>query len=125
MIDVDRDADALAQLVAQVVGVRQRVDARAVGGVHRMQRLDRQRHARRARVFEQLADAVAHHLARAAEVLANDAAVAVLGQAADDQHQAGRPQRQRLVDGALVVVERSASAGAVGRREHAAAAVAR
>ena len=40
----------VAQLVAEIVGVLHRVHARAVGRVHRMQRLDRERHARGARV---------------------------------------------------------------------------
>ena len=39
-----------------------------------------------------------------------DAAVAILRQAADDEHEAARAERQRLVDGAPVVVERGAAA---------------
>src|SRR5262245_7712723 len=41
VIGVDRHADAVAQRVAEVESVRQRVHAGAVGRVHRMQRLDR------------------------------------------------------------------------------------
>ena len=51
--------------------------------------------------------------------------VAVLRQTADDENEAGRTERQRLVDRALVVVERSFTAGTVGGGEHAAAAIAR
>ena len=87
-----------------------------------MQRLDRERHARAARVFEQLAQAVAHHFARAGEVARHDLAAAILRQAADDEHEALRAERQRLVDGAAVVVVRGAPAFAIGRRKHAAAA---
>ena len=93
VVDVDGDADARAQFVAQIVGMRHRVDAGAVGRVHRVQRLDRQRHAGGTRVFEQFADAVAHHFARAGEVLRRDRAVTVLGQPADDQHEARRAER--------------------------------
>ena len=73
VIGVDRDAESRAELVAQIVRVLHRVDARAVRGVHGMQRLDGERHAGGPRVLEQLADAVAHHLARAGQVLARDA----------------------------------------------------
>ena len=44
MIGVDHDADAFAQYIAEVVGLRERVHAGAVGGEHRMQRLDRERY---------------------------------------------------------------------------------
>ena len=94
--------------------MRQRVHAGAVGGVHRVQRLDRQRHAGRARVVEQLGDAVAH-LARAPAMSFEPAPVGVLRQAADDEHEARRAERQRLVDGAAIVVARRGAARGVGR----------
>ena len=58
-----------------------------------MQWLDRERHACRPRVFEQFADAIAHHLARADQVLRHDAPIAVSGKTADHQNQAGRVKR--------------------------------
>ena len=124
MVRVDGDAEPRAQLVAQIVGVLHRVHARAVGGVHRVQRLDRERHARRARVAEELADAVAHHFARAGEILRFDGAGAILRQPAHDEYQAARAQGERLVDRAPVVVLRRAPAFAVRGREHSAAAIA-
>ena len=61
VIDVDRHAQTgLAvrrELVAQRVRLRERVDAGAIRRVHRMERLDRERHAGRLRMQEQLADA--------------------------------------------------------------------
>jgi hypothetical protein len=56
------------------------------------------------RVFEQLADPVADH-SRADDVLRHDAAP-ILGQTADDEHEARRAERERFVDGAPVVVVR-------------------
>ena len=51
-------------------------------------------------------------------------AVAAFRQAADDEDQALRAERQRLVDGAAVVVQRRAPALAIRRRKHPAAAIA-
>src|SRR3977135_4420240 len=48
----------------------------------------------------------AHQLPRAGDVFGGDPALGVLGQSADDENQAGSTQRERLVDRALVVVER-------------------
>ena len=49
MIDVDRDAESAfavrIERIAQIERLRQGIDAGAVGGIHRMQRLDRERHA--------------------------------------------------------------------------------
>ncbi len=78
----------------------------------------------RARVAEQLADAVAHHFARAGEILRFDGAGAILRQPADDEYQAARAEGERLVDRAPVVVLRRAPAFAVRGREHPAAAIA-
>src|SRR5450631_417841 len=77
--------------------MRHGVDAGAIGGVHRMQRLDRERHTRGMRVFTQLADA---------------------------EHEARRAEFQSFVDGTFVVIERGAASRAVGGRKHAAATIA-
>ncbi len=50
MISIDHDARALAQFLAEVVRLRERVHAGAIGRIHRMQRLDPERHPRGARV---------------------------------------------------------------------------
>jgi len=68
VIRVDCDSQAGTELVAEIVRVLHRVHACAVGCVHGMQRLDRERHAGGTRVFEQRADAVAHHFARASQI---------------------------------------------------------
>ena len=110
VIDVDGDPEPILsiwrQLIAQRVGLRERVHARAISSVHRVQRLDRERHPCRLRVLQQFADAIAHHFACAAQVFRDDAAAAILGQAADDQDEATRAERQRLIDRAPVVIER-------------------
>jgi len=41
VIGVDGDADAFAQFVAEIAGLRERIHAGAVGGEHRMQWFDR------------------------------------------------------------------------------------
>ena len=46
-------------------------------------------------------------------------------QSADDEHEAGRPERARLVERAPVVVAHGLPRGGIGVGEHAAAAVAR
>ena len=97
----------------------ERVDAGAVGGGHRMQRLDGQRHASVARVGQQRRDAVAHLLVRAGEIFRP------FRQSARDQHQAFGADTGGFVDGAAVVVERSTASGFVGSGKHAAAAQAR
>ena len=117
MIDVDRDADAFAQLVAEIVGVRERVHAGAVGGVHRMQRLDRERHAGLRAHGAAAPRAVAHLLARAGDVAASPSAARPT-----IEHEALRADGGGFVDGAAVVVERRAPAGVVGGGKHAAAA---
>ena len=48
VIDVDRDADAAAERVAQVERLAERGEHAAVGAGHRVQRLERERHAGRA-----------------------------------------------------------------------------
>src|SRR5258708_9203347 len=111
VINVDVDAEPGAERVAEIVGLGQRVDASAVGGVHRVERLDGQLHAGLSRVRQQRGDAVADDPAGAGDVARAG------GEAADDEHQALRADRRRLLDGAAVVV-----ACAVARAEHAAAA---
>src|SRR5215510_6109088 len=104
VVHVDRYADpgpvVAGKLVAQVERLFHRVHARAIGAVHRVQRLDRERHARRARVVEDLADPVAHHLARAGEVLR------FLRQPAGYDDEAVRSERRCVIDRAQVVVDR-------------------
>ncbi len=116
MIDIDGDADAVAQRIAEIIGLGQRIDAGAVGGIHRVQRLDRQLHAGVPRIRQQRGDPVADQVARGGEI------ARARRQPADHQHQAMRADRRRLVDGAAVVVERACQPGAVELGEHAAAA---
>ena len=129
MVDVDRDAEAAirarSQFVAKIVRMPHCIDAGAVRGVHRMQRLDCKRHRGGPGVFEELSDPVAYHFPCAGHVLGNDATVAILRQTADDEHEAGRTERQRLVDRALVVVERCLAAGAIHGGEHTATTITR
>ena len=116
VIGVDRDADAVAQFVAEVVRLRERVHAGAVGGVHGMQRLDRERHARLPRVRQKRVQCLAHLAARAVKI------ARAFRQAADHEHEALRADRGGFVDGAAVVVDRGAAGGFIGGRKHAAAA---
>ena len=116
VIGVDGDAGAVAQLVAEVERLRKRVHAGAVGGIHRMQRLDRERHAGGARARQKRAKSVAHHGARAADV------ARAVRQSAADEHETFGAQGRGLVDGALVVVDGALAPRRIGRREHAAAA---
>ena len=122
MIDVDGDAEggqrarrrdvAVAgpriERFAEVERLLHRVDAGAVGGVHRMQRLDRERHADVLRVLERRGDAVADVAARREQVLRLRRAGERARQAADDEDEARRPELPGLVDRAPVVVERGA-----------------
>ena len=70
VIDVERDAEHAGALriepVADVERLLRRVHAGAVGGIHRMQRLDRERHVGLLRVFQHLGDAVVDLRPRAA-----------------------------------------------------------
>ncbi len=107
MIGVERDAEAVAKLVTEIGGVRQRIHAGAVGGIHRMQGLKRERYAGVVRVGQQRSKAVANLRMRTGEILRS------FRQAAADQHQALRADAGGLIDGTLVVVERGAAAGLV------------
>ncbi len=109
-------ACAAVQLIAQIERLRERVHAGAVGAVHRVQRLDRERHARRARVIEHLADAVPHHRARPGKVFRAGR------QAPGDEHQAPCLECCGGVDRAQVVVDRSPARLAVRGRKHASTA---
>ena len=111
VIDVDRDAEPSravgVERVADVERLAERVHAGAVGGIHRMQRLDRERRRRR-RSHSRAARAIASStcVARARDVLRRRrAGPRELRQAADDEDQARRAERRRLVDGAAIVVE--------------------
>ena len=116
VIGVDHDAGALAQFLAEVVRLRERIHAGAVRRVHRVERLDRERHARFSRVRQKRMQRVAHLHARADDV------ARAFRQAADHEHEALRADGGRLVDGAAVVVDRGAAGGFIGGRKHAAAA---
>ena len=118
MIGVDRDTDAATQNLAKVEGLSERIHAGAVAGIHRMQRLDRERHVVGAGVRQNGGNAVGHHAARRADI------ARILRQAADHEHEALGAERRSLVDCALVVVDRRLPSGFVGGREHAAAAIA-
>ena len=65
MVDIERHAERAPAIrvegVAEVEGMTERVHAGAVGGVHRVQGLDGERHLRLARVVEKRADAVLDH----------------------------------------------------------------
>ena len=123
-IAAGHSASGRVERVAEIERLLERVDAGAVGGVHRMERLDRERHADAPGVLERRRDAVAHVAPRREQVLRLRRAGEGAGQAADDEHQARRVQHFRFVDGAPVVVERGLPRGGVDAREHAAAAVA-
>ena len=126
VVNVDGDTQARPaarrELIAQRVRLCERVDAGAIRRVHRVQRLDRERHAGSLRVQEQLADAVANHFARALQILRHDFAVAPFWKTADDEHEAARAERGGLVDGATIVVACRAAIFAIGGGKHAAAA---
>ena len=111
VIGIDRDADALAQLVAEIVGVRERVHAGAVGGEHRMQRLDRQRYLCLPRIGQERGERVADLASRVGDV------ARAFRQAADHENEALRADRGGFVDGAAVVVERGAPSCRRRRRE--------
>ena len=98
VVDVASDADPVAKLVADVERLLERVDARALGGLHGMQRLDRERHPRFPRLRKNHGDAIAHLLAGAAQILG------ARGQPADDEDQTSRAELVRLLDRAPVVV---------------------
>jgi hypothetical protein len=129
VIDVERDADRTSaagiERVAEVERVLRGVHAGAVGGIGRMQRLDRERQSCLLRIVQHLGDAVMHLIARCGDVLGHRAAgPRILRQAADDEHDAGGTERDGLVNGAAVVVACRAAMRVIGR-EHAAAAIAR
>ncbi len=128
MIDVERDAERAAALRIQVIANIQRlfcgVDAGAVGGIGRVQRLDRQWHLRGARIIHHFGEGILHLRPRRRDVPGRRAArPRILRQSAGHQHDAGRAERLGLIDGAAVVVAHLDAMRAV-RREHAAAAIA-
>ena len=94
----------------------ERVHAGAVGRIHRMQRLDGERHPVGAGMRQDGGDAVGHHVARGGDV------ARTFRQAADDQDQAVGAECRRLVDRAAIVVDGGGAAGGVGGRKHAAPA---
>ena len=116
MIGVDDDADALAERVAEVERLAERVEDRAVGGVDRVERLDGEGDAEGTRLRQDRREPVGDHRAGAGDVARAGR------QAADDEDEAVGAERRRLVDGAAVVVDRGTAAGSIGGGEHAAAA---
>ena len=64
MVGVDCDSHSVAKKIAEVQRLFERVNAGAIGGVHWMERLDRQRHPVRARMRQNCSEAIGHHLAR-------------------------------------------------------------
>ena len=116
MIDVNCDADAVAQLVAEVVGVGQRIHAGAIGRGHGVKRLDRKRHAGGTRIRQHRCDPVPHLRMCAGEILR------ARRQTAGHQHQAFRSDRRGFIDGAAVIVERGPAPRFVGGGKHSAAA---
>ena len=105
-----------AQLVAEIVGMREGVHAGAVGGEHRMQWLDRERHVCLPRMGQERSERVAHLPARVGDV------AGALRQSADHEDEALRADGGGFVDCAAVVVERRAPPGVIGGGKHAAAA---
>jgi hypothetical protein len=105
------------QLVAERVGLRDGVDARAIGGVHRMQRLDREGHAIDRACSSNSPMPSRTISPRALQITRNDATAPVLRQAADDEDEATCAERQRLVDRTPIVVPGGAASLAVRRRQ--------
>ncbi|MFO1286055.1 MAG: hypothetical protein U1F49_05695 [Rubrivivax sp.] len=70
----------------------------AVGSVHRVQRLDGQRHAPRTRFIDEPGDAFGDLRAREFDAQCADFPANAPGEAADDEHEAGRLQRARFVE---------------------------
>src|ERR1700741_5168677 len=110
VVDVDGDAEPFPERVAQVEGLLERIDARALGGLHRVQRLDRERHAGFSCFGQDRRDSVFNLGSCTAK------GFSPRRQAAHDQDQALRIQLVRLLDRAPVVV------APVLRREEAATA---
>jgi len=107
---------AFAERLAKLVRLRERVDAGAVGRVHGVERLDRERHTRSTGVGQELGQALAHDLARVRDVARGRR------EAAGDDDQAGGGNGGGLVDGAAIVLERLGEPAAALAREHPAAA---
>ena len=129
VIDVERDAESAAALRIQAVANIERlscgVDASAVGGIGRMQRLDRQRHLCGARIVHHFGEGIFHLRPRCRDILGRRAArPRILRQSAGHQHDTGRAERLGLIDGAAVVVAHFDTMRGI-RREHSAAAIAR
>jgi hypothetical protein len=128
MIDVERDTErAGARRIKPVADVERlpgRVHAGTVGGIGRMQRLDRERHLRFSRMIQHFGDGVVHLRARRRDILGHLAAgPRKLRQPADHKHDAGRAQRLGFIDAAAVIVAYLAAARGVGGK-HPAAAIA-
>ena len=128
VIHVHCDAECAAarriKLVAQVESMFQRVDAGALGCLHRVQRLDGERHTNLACMFECDGDAVAHFVACACDVVMRRAAGERARQGANHQHEAGCVERPRLVNSLDVVFTRCCDTCCVCGGIKAAAAVA-
>ena len=118
MIGVDHDTRTLAELLADIDRLGEQRDAAAVRRIHRVQRLDRERHAAGARMRQDRRHAVEIAPARRLDV-------ARAGRhAAADHHEAVGADRGALVDHALVVVDQRLLSGRVRAAEQPAAAIA-
>ena len=118
MIGVDRHTNVSPKLLGHVERLGERVNAGTVAGIHRMERLDSDRHLVCARMREHGSDTVSNHLARRGDVARS------FRQSADNQHKTFGTECSRLVDRPLVVVDCGLPAGRIRRRKDAAAAVA-
>src|SRR5205823_12197629 len=88
----------------------------AVRRIHRVQRLDGERHRSVARMFENGGDAFLHERSRRAKI------PAAFRQSADDQHQTLRGKLRRLLDGAAVLLDGGGEPRTAARGKESAAA---
>ena len=114
MIDVDRDAEPVAQFVAKIVGVAERRDTATVGGRHGMQRLHRQRHVGLPRVRQKRRKSVTHLLCARRQYLSSRAAILPA-----ISNKIGSADADRFVERAAIVVDGGAASGFVSRRKQA------
>ena len=124
MIGVERDAQhrisvrRRVDLIRQIERLLDGVEAGAVVGVHRMQRLQRQTNLRSARVFAKPGRALRDLRAGKRQI------ARARRKRADDHHETGRAQRRRLIYGAAIVRERRLKSRSVARGKISGAAIA-
>src|SRR3974390_3737854 len=112
MIGVDSDPNAIPELLADVKRLPERVHTGTVSGIHRMQRLDRDWHSGCPRMRHERGEPLHHHKARSGKV------ARAQRQTAHHHYPALGPDRHRLVDRALVVVDRRRPAARIAGRKH-------